>query len=84
MDWRYCARIVEAEPVLVPWTLETVPKKRMLVSTKPSDNAQIVTSYSKRGIATQFRSLEYAELITHNYKHSLDDGETWQPCGTVA
>jgi len=83
--WRHCARIVETEPepVLVPWTLGTVPKKRMLVQHKNINILWYPSAFDTNSVLLGEEMVRYDDLAIA-YEHSLDDGVSWHPCGSVA
>ena len=74
---------METEPVLQPWTLETVPKRRMLVRSVGDKRMATATSIGPECVGSDIGLTSY-DLLARDYTHSLDDGVSWHPCGTLA
>ncbi len=80
-NWKDFDYNYPAEPKLVPWTFETFPR-----------DINIFIRDNKRGMARPcYFNQEYVWFVTGKFtyqhladhcEHSLDNGKTWQPCGT--
>lgn len=78
-NWR-----VAPEPKLRPWRLEEVPVGAVL-RTKTLNSRWLLSGINNVGeifIAEDDR-WRTAEYLLHEYKHSLDNGKTWHPCGVM-
>lgn len=76
------AKIADGLPkpkVLTPWTLNTVPKRYLLVREKGETGFDTITSWGKTGLRADCLSRTWdnlAEVCEHS-----TDGENWLPCG---
>lgn len=82
LDYNY-----PVEPTLKPWTFETTPKSYMLLKRKAQEPLIVVAvAWTRSAIRTSHPNFDAStytfDYLLEHFEHSLDNGKTWQPCGT--
>jgi hypothetical protein len=73
-------KIPKVEDRYIPWTLKTVPIGNVLIKSDSNDFITTITAWYSDSVLIGGIFVKYEELVVGGL-YSIDNGESWHPCG---